>query len=153
MVLRDGGFLCEGAKNELGGPDMSETVLIVDEDVNASIIAETLLRVRGLEVRVATDGAEANHILEQEDVAVLVLDLSAATNGTIREQLCGRLSPPWVGATPRLVVVSDYHEPDIRGLAERFGAAKFLPKPFAPGQFISTVEGLLNSPRDGLSIS
>jgi CheY-like chemotaxis protein len=55
---------------------MDATVLIVDEDVNAQIVAQTLLGLRGLRVRLAADGAAACDLVRDENVAVVVLDLN-----------------------------------------------------------------------------
>ena len=50
-------------------------VLIVDDDVNARIIAETLLRTLGFTVRSALDGIEACDIVQTEGADVVVVDL------------------------------------------------------------------------------
>jgi len=55
---------------------MNRAVLIIDDDVNAQIIMETLLRLRGLAVRVAADAAVALEILERDDIGVVVVDVS-----------------------------------------------------------------------------
>lgn len=124
---------------------MIGTVLIVDEDVNAQIIAATLLRIRGMDVRVATDGAAAADIVRGEDVALIVLDLSVAeANGleTLR-QLRGRLGTPGRLIEPRIVLVGKRPELDAERLARHLGVDAFLRKPILPGEFIATVEGLL----------
>ena len=51
-------------------------VLIVDDDVNAQIIAETLLRLRGLEVQVTTETADAVDRIARAGVGVVVVDLN-----------------------------------------------------------------------------
>ncbi|MFI5397674.1 MAG: response regulator [Candidatus Binatia bacterium] len=126
---------------------MSRTVLVADEDVNAQIIAETLLRLRGLDVRLAGDGAEACEIVRYEDIAVVVLDLDLPRmNGfELLRRLRGRFGPLPLPTKPRLLAVTNRQEPEVECLALRLGADAVLRKPLAPGPFIETVEELARS--------
>lgn len=123
---------------------MERTVLIADDDVNAQIIAETLLRLRGLQVRRAVDGAEACDIVRHEDVAVVVLDLNLpGMNGfELLRRLQGRFGAPPLPTNPRILVVADRQEPEVERFVTRLGADAFLRKPLAPAQFLKTVEEL-----------
>ncbi len=56
---------------------MDETILIVDDDANAGIIAETLLRARGLHAVVAEDARSACDFLCCKGAAVVVLNLAS----------------------------------------------------------------------------
>lgn len=127
---------------------MSNTVLIVGEDVNARIIAETLLRLRGLDVCVTADTAEAGAIVEKKDIGVVVLDLSAGMHGgfEVLRRLRGRAKALPMVTEPRIVVVTDRQEPEVERCAQRLGADAFLRKPLEPGQFIATVERLMAEP-------
>ena len=126
---------------------MTKSVLIVDEDVNARIIAETLLRTRGLRVHAAMDGVEACEIVRREGPAVVVLDLGVpGMNGfEVIRSLRARFEilPPAV--QPRIVAVSDRTDPDVGRFALRLGADAFLHKPTAPQRLISTVEQLMTA--------
>ena len=126
---------------------MCRTVLIVDEDVNAQIVAETLLRLRDLPVRLAGDGMEACDIVQHEDIAVVVLDLSLpGMNGfEVLRRLRSRFETPRLPTAPRIVVVTDRHEPEVERFARRLGADAVLHKPLAPDQLIRTVEKLVES--------
>ena len=128
---------------------MKDTVVIVDEDVNARIIAETLLQVRGIDVRAAADGTEACDIVRREGAAVVVVDLgSPGTNGleAIRK-LCGRFEALPLPAQPRVVALSNSDAPDLEGFALRLGADILLRKPVPPAQFVLAVERLMGLPR------
>ncbi len=129
---------------------MEPTVLIVDEDVNAQIIAETLLRLRGLPVRIAGDGTEAWEIIRDSCPAVVVLDLSLpGMNGfEILRRLRGRFETLSLACQPRVVVVTDRREAEVERFVMRLGADAFLRKPVEPGQFIRTVERLMPTPED-----
>jgi len=127
-------------------------VLIADDDVNAQIIAETLLRVRGVPVRRASDSGEVREILEREDIAVVVVDISLPDmNGfNLLRDLRGRCGAPRLRRTPRILAVSSREEAEVERFAYRLGADAFLRKPLAPQQFIKTVENLLANGEDFL---
>ena len=128
---------------------MEGMVVIVDEDVNARIIAETLLQVRGIDVRVATDGTEACEIVRRDGAAVVVVDIgSPGTNGleAIR-QLCGRFEALPIPAQPRIVALSSSGAPEMEDFALRLGVDALLRKPVPPAQFVTTVEHLIRLPR------
>jgi CheY-like chemotaxis protein len=126
---------------------MSGTVLIVDDDVNARIIAETLLRLRGLQVRRADDGAEACECVRREDIAVIVLELQLpGMNGfDVLRRLRSPSGPLQAPTAPRILAVTHRQEPELERFVRRLGADAFLQKPVAPGRFIRTVEELLAS--------
>ena len=124
---------------------MNGTVLIIDEDVNAQIIAETLLRLRGLDVHVATDPAEADEILAHEEVGVVVMDINAAGMSGFEVFHRLRVAAQALTTPPRLVVVTERREPELERLARRLGVAAVLRKPMNHRQFIATVEGLVDS--------
>jgi CheY-like chemotaxis protein len=121
---------------------MNNTVLVVDDDTNARIITETLLRLRGLTVCSTGDGNAAAHILQRGDVAVVVVDLDVPgmSAGEIRQ-----LRHERIGAypLPRIIAVSSRTEPEVERFARRSGADAFLRKPLQPARLISTVEQLL----------
>jgi CheY-like chemotaxis protein len=116
---------------------MDATVLIVDEDVNAQIVAQTLLGLRGLRVRLAADGAAACDLVRDENVAVVVLDLNLS--GMSGFELLRRLRGP---RDPRILAVTSSPEPEVERFAFRMGADAVLRKPLVPAQFIVTVEEL-----------
>ena len=128
---------------------MRPTVLIVDENANARIIAETLLRVHGIHVQCAADGTEAREILRGNDgtIAVLVVDMDEGVSGMngweLLRCLSGRFGGLPLPTPPQIVAVSDRTEAAIERFARRLGASAFLHKPFAPREFIETVRQLL----------
>jgi CheY-like chemotaxis protein len=124
---------------------VNRTVLIADGDVNAQIIAETLLRLRGVDVRLAADGTEACQRIRSEDIAVMVLELSLpGMNGfEVMRRLRGRFGPSPTAQSPRIIAVTDRKEPEVERFVRHLGADAFLRKPLIPSQLIGTVEGLL----------
>ncbi|MBI4517186.1 MAG: response regulator [Deltaproteobacteria bacterium] len=125
---------------------MTQTVLIVDEDVNARIIAETLLRTRGVPVRIAADGIEACDLVRHQGAAVVVLDLAlSGMNGLeVIRRLCGRFEPLPAPTRPYIIVLSDRDEPEVERFALRLGADVFLRKPLNPREFVTTVEQIIS---------
>lgn len=126
---------------------MDHTVLIADDDVNAQIIAETLLRLRGLHVRLAGDGTEVCEIVQREEIAVVVVDLSLpGANGLeLLRWLRARLGPLPLRSQPRILATTSRREPEVESFALRSGADAFLRKPLDPRQFIVTVENLVGN--------
>ncbi len=131
---------------------MNRTVLVVDADVNARIIAETLLRSRGLPARAALGGTDACNILEQEScvIAVVVLNPDLAIAGVsgweFLRQLRSRFDGVPLLSRPRIVAVTGRAESESDCGALRSGADVLLRKPVAPGEFLDTIERLLDSP-------
>jgi CheY-like chemotaxis protein len=123
-------------------------VLIVDDDVNAGIIAETLLRLRGLDVQIACDGAEACEMVERNGTAVVVLDLTLPEmNGfEVLRRLRGRFESLRLRIQPRIVVTSARREPEVERFALQLGADAFLYKPIDPHRLIRIVEQLVAAP-------
>ena len=132
---------------------MKNSVLIVDADANARIIAETLLRLRGLTVRSAGDGPEACDIVQRHDVAVVVLDLNLpGMNGfEVIRRLRSRFATPRLSVAPHVMVVTSRSEPEVEQFALRLGADAFLRKPVEPRAFIATVERLMMAPASAVA--
>jgi CheY-like chemotaxis protein len=131
---------------------MNHRVLIVDDDVNACIITETLLRLRGLDVRLASDGAEACEMVQREGAGVVVLDLGlAGMNGfEVLRRLRGRFETLRLPTQSRIIVTSDREEPEVERFVMRLGADAFLRKPVAPQRLIGMVEQFLAAPSGGV---
>lgn len=121
---------------------MRETVLIVNENANARIIAEALLQARGIAARSAEDATEAVEALDRDaSVGVLLLDLDEMSPGRSGWELLRqlrRLSRP-----PRVVVQSERREAETETFARRLGAEAFLRKPTAPEELLDTIGGML----------
>ncbi|HVN83755.1 MAG TPA: response regulator [Candidatus Binatia bacterium] len=128
---------------------MTESVLIVDDHVNARIIAQALLESRGMKVCTAIDGHDACEVLQRADttIAVVVMSLDLSTQGLngweLLRRLRGRLEGPPLRTHPRIVVVTSRSEPETERFARRLGADAFLRAPYPPRDFVLTVEQLV----------
>jgi CheY-like chemotaxis protein len=127
---------------------VNRTVLIVDADANACIIAETLLRLRGLSVRSMGDGVEACELVQRESPAVVVVDLGLpGMNGfEVLRRLRGRYETLRQRMQPRIVVTSEREDVEVEHFARRLGADAFLRKPVGANELIACVERCLALP-------
>ncbi len=124
-------------------------IVIANDDANARIIAETLLRLRGLPVWCAADAASLCNLLQLHDVSVVVLDADLPGLDALD---VFRQSPHRAGrqltAAPRLVLVTNQDEVDSRSLVLQLGADVVLRRPVPPREFVETVERLVRATRE-----
>ncbi len=123
---------------------MRNSVLIVDEDANARLVAAALLRIRGLHVLAATNGREACDVVRCEGAAVVVVGLQNCDVGNL--ELLHILRAQFESfplPTPRIVVMAGRCEPEAERDALRSSADVFLRKPPEPIQFAAIVERLI----------
>ena len=126
------------------------TVLLVNDDVNARIIEQTLLEARGLPVHAVGDGHAACDVIAQEGfrVAVMVLSLEINAVGMSGWQLLRRLRSEFAAVLSlgqlRVVVTTARQDrataPFVQWLSDAV-----LQRPIAPSDFIAIVEGLRES--------
>lgn len=132
---------------------MQGTVLIVNENVNARIIAETLLQSRGVPVVAAEDAMEALEVLQRNgSVGVLLLDLDEMSPGMSGWELLRQVRRRYGGVSlrrsPRIVVQSERREAETEAFVRRLGADVFLSKPTTPSALLDTVGSLLGREQD-----
>ncbi len=122
---------------------MGSAVLIVDDDVNAQIITETLLRLRGLDVRITPDTADAVSMVARGDVGVVVVNLNTSGMNGFEGLRRLRAASEALTTPTRIVVVTDRRAPEVERFSQRSGADAVLRRPTEPGRLIATVEGLM----------
>lgn len=117
-------------------------VLVVDDDPDLRMMFSLLLRSRGFEVVPAADGPEALRELEghqQIDAVLLDERMPAMTGSETLVQLRGiphRVGLPVISISAFGADVHVQQQPEYR-------ADAFLPKPFAIGDLVSTLNQLL----------
>jgi CheY-like chemotaxis protein len=123
---------------------MRNSVLVVDEDANARILAATLLRIRGLHVLAARTGREACDVVRCEGAAVVVIGLQKCDVGSLEllHNLRGQFER-FPLPTPRIVVMAGRCDPEAERDALRSSADVFLRKPPEPTQFTAIVARLI----------
>ena len=127
---------------------MNQTVLIVNENVNARIIAETLLQSRGIPVLTAEDSLEAMDLMERHrSVGVLLIDLDEMSPGKSGWELLRNVRRRFGGVSPdgapRIVVQSARRESETESFVRHLGAEVFLRKPTEPAEFLDAIGSLL----------
>ncbi|MCA9517375.1 MAG: response regulator [Myxococcales bacterium] len=110
---------------EVGGSELSETILVVDDDeVFRGRLARALER-RGLAVRVAADGAEAVALAGAESPELAVVDLRMP--GPSGLEVVKELRA--IDASTRILVLTGYGSIATAIEAIRLGAVHYLQKP------------------------
>jgi DNA-binding response OmpR family regulator len=122
--------------HDSGGHAASARILVVDDDPSIRFLCRVNLELDGYDVVEADSLPAARELLEEEDVAVVLLDVHL--HGERSDELileCHAFRPP----VPVVVVTGSA---DIT--QERLGAADaVLPKPFELGELLSTVSLLV----------
>jgi DNA-binding response OmpR family regulator len=130
---------------------MKDTVLIVNENVNARIIAETLLQSRGISAVSAEDSLEALDLLERDrSIGVLLIDLDEMSPGKSGWELLRNVRRRFGGVSvdgaPRIVVQSERRESETESFVRHLGAEVYLRKPTAPADLLDSIGALLERP-------
>ncbi len=126
---------------------MKNTVLIIDDDTEARITAEALLRGRGLHIISVRSQTEVCDIVRCEGAAVVIVGVSDCSVESLRCVRAFRAQfECFLSPTPRIVVLAGRGEVDGRG-ALRASADVLLHKPFEAKQFVAIVERLVDTSR------
>jgi CheY-like chemotaxis protein len=109
-------------------------VLIVDDDLAIQMMLESVLTSEGYKTRTAANGQIALNLIEQEQPALIVLDLMMPVmdGWQFLEHLQGQ------NQAPPIILLSASR--DLVNTAERHNVKAFLPKPFELEDFLSCVE-------------
>jgi CheY-like chemotaxis protein len=122
------------------------TVLLVNDDVNARIIEETLLEGQGIPVRAVVDAYAACDLLARDGLGIAVVVMSLEIDATEMSGwqllLRGHLQPILLSVQPRIVVTTARQDLETVRFFRRLGADAVLHRPVAPRDFIETVERL-----------
>lgn len=120
---------------------MTFILLVEDNQQNADMIIH-ILQSAGLEVKHFTHGLEATTFARKERPSLILMDFDLPDiDGrtlvlSLKRQLGGNAAPPIIAVTARTGEVE-------KRLAERFGCAGFVSKPFKPERLLNMVQSLL----------
>jgi DNA-binding transcriptional MerR regulator len=117
-------------------PATTILVLLAERDRYAAEVCEYFLRTEGYGVCLAFDSITAERLFLEQTPDVAVVELMISGGGL---DLCRRLARD--GPAPVLAVSAL----NLADEALAVGASAYLPKPFEPLQFVSTVRDLLGS--------
>jgi DNA-binding response OmpR family regulator len=121
--------------------DMSEHILLIDDDLRLSAMVGDYLRSHGYQVSSAPTLSAGRELLARQTVDALVLDLMLPDGDGL--DLCRELrSASRTRALP-LLMLSARGEPTDRIVGLEVGADDYLPKPFEPRELLARLRALL----------
>jgi DNA-binding response OmpR family regulator len=121
--------------------DMSEHILMIDDDMRLSAMVGDYLRSHGFQVTTAPSLTAGRELLARQACDALVLDLMLPDGDGL--DLCRELrGSPRTRALP-LLMLSARGEPTDRIVGLELGADDYLPKPFEPRELLARVRALL----------
>jgi len=130
-------------------------ILIVDDDRTARAFFRKELLAGGYDIVEATDGFEAIHVIHEQDIDLVLLDIEMPDMDGYQvctwlrsEQFSHRFNQKKTGLLPIIFVTSD-HTLESRLKGFRAGATDFVTKDFKTGELLATVDRLLR-PRNVL---
>ena len=122
--------------------DITQKVLIVDDDDAIRAMVERVLRREKLHVESARDGFEAIEKLSSNDYATVLLDLMMPRvdgHGVLQYLESERANPP-------KVIVMTAHLADAKATAAAKAVFRILSKPFDISQLVGHVRECLSAP-------
>ncbi len=121
--------------------DMSEHILMIDDDQRLSAMVQDYLRSHGYQVSTAPSLGAGRELLARQTCDALVLDLMLPDGDGL--DLCRELrASPRTRSLP-LLMLSARGEPTDRIVGLEIGADDYLPKPFEPRELLARVRALL----------
>lgn len=136
-------FIVNVSTQKLGKDYFMSTVMVVDDSVTLREMIADLLKGRGLNVTVASDGVEALEQIKTNRPDLVVLDIvMPRMNGY---EVCRRLkSDPKTQSLP-VVMCSSKSEEFDRYWGMKQGADAYIAKPFHPQELVGTIKQLLRA--------
>ena len=108
-------------------------VLVVDDEPGMRETLVDILEQSGYDVRAASDGADALHAIQNNDVDVVVMDVQMPNRDGV--SVLQELSPP----PPAVIMVTAYAVEERLRAAVDANAFAILHKPFPVGRLLSLV--------------
>jgi CheY-like chemotaxis protein len=112
----------------------SQLVLVVDDDQDNVVIASTILRNNGFNVRTAYNGPTALKMLEEEQFDLVLLDVMMPEMDGI-EVLDRIKTNPRLSSVPVILVTAKTQDEDVL-TGYKCGADYYITKPFTPRQLL-----------------
>jgi DNA-binding response OmpR family regulator len=121
--------------------DMSEHILMIDDDLRLSSMVGDYLRSHGYQVTTAPSLGAGRELLARQACDALVLDLMLPDGDGL--DLCKELRASARTKNLPLLMLSARGEPTDRIVGLELGADDYLPKPFEPRELLARVRALL----------
>ena len=119
---------------------MGKRVLVIEDEANISEAIRFILSRDGWEVRTHGDGTDATDVVARHAPDLLILDVMLPGRSGL-EILRSLREVPQTQALPVLMLTAKGQSAD-REAAERYGATRFMTKPFANADLVATVRAM-----------
>jgi two-component system phosphate regulon response regulator OmpR len=123
---------------ESAQPDLKK-ILMVDDDVRMRDLLQRYLGEQGFSVRTASDSAEMDTALQQEQPDLLVLDLMLPGEDGLA--ICRRLRA--TGTDMPIIMLTARGDEIDRIVGLEMGADDYLPKPFNPRELLARINAVM----------
>lgn len=118
-------------------------ILVVDDDIQATTLFETLLTVKGYEATIVNDSATAVEIANSTNPDLIILDLMMPEpNGF---EVCKTLRGNHKFAKTPILIFTAMGDNESKATAFEAGANEFLTKPFRVEDLIQKIKVLIGS--------
>jgi DNA-binding response OmpR family regulator len=123
--------------------DLTDTILVIDDEVKILEVVEAFLRSKGFNVLTATDGLKGLELFKSNQVVLVLLDLMLP--GLSGEDVCMEIRKQ--SRTPIIMLTAKVTEDDlVKGLDT--GADDYITKPFSLKELNARIEAVLRRTRD-----
>jgi pilus assembly protein CpaE len=121
---------------------MAGKVLVVDDDASVQRLLQQTLRQEGYEVLIATDGAEAHRLWQQEAPSLVLLDvlLQGVDGYEVATRIRAAEAP---GSHVPIIMLTSAGDATQKVRALRAGADDYLVKPFHPAELLARMKSLI----------
>jgi CheY-like chemotaxis protein len=124
---------------EAGKDLRKEGVLIVDDERNIRLTLSRSLEALGMQIQTAVNGEEALQKLQEDEFALLLLDLKMP--GIDGMDVLRQIRERW--PKTRVIVITAHGSIDLAVEAMKLGAVDFIQKPFSPTEIRELVTKVL----------
>ena len=121
---------------------MGKRILLIEDEPNITEAIRFILRRDGLDVDVHADGSTALQAVHSRRPDAVILDVMLP-NRSGYDVLRDLRAAPETADLPVMVLTARGNRQD-RELAERFGASRFMTKPFSNSDMLAAVRELLD---------
>ena len=124
-------------------PNMSQEILIVDDEYNIVLSLQFLVRQQGYSVRTAEDGEQALAALHEHLPDLLLLDVMMPRKDGYEVCQVIRQTPTWSHLPVIMLTAKGREVEREKGLA--MGADDYITKPFSTAEIVEVIRRRLNN--------
>jgi DNA-binding response OmpR family regulator len=125
----------------IGGAEMANKILVVDDEPNIVLSLEFLMKQAGFQVRTAADGEAALAAIAAEAPDLILLDVMMPRKNGYEVCQAVRANPDWKAVRIIMLTAKGREVEREKGLA--LGADDYITKPFSTQEVVERVRELL----------